>query len=190
MVDSISITGNKEIEPKSCKQTMLLIFSALSCLNQNLKWRTLKPSACHSSWTDGVIALGSWTGRVIALKTDQCYSPILQLSFIYKIAGKYIPKVWGHANPKTQSGEREREQECLCSWERGSLSPLAPLFMIFFLPLGMPYVNWTSQECCLLYLRSSLQSSDLPLTFLCSIFMSFSLSCLLATAILNFCFLF
>ena len=37
MVDSISITENKEVEPKSCKQTMLLIFSALSCLNQNLK---------------------------------------------------------------------------------------------------------------------------------------------------------
>ena len=34
---------------------------------------------------------------------------------------------------------------------------------------------------CLFYLRSSLWSSDLPLTFLCSIFAGFSLPCLLAT---------
>ena len=34
---------------------------------------------------------------------------------------------------------------------------------VFFLPLGLPYVNWASQECCLFYLRSSLQFSDLPL---------------------------
>ena len=176
MVDSISITGNKEVEPKSCKQTMLLIFSALSCLNQNLKWGTLKPSVCHSSWTDSVIALRSWTGHVIALKTDQCYSPILQLSFIYKIAGKYIPKVWGHANPRTQRGERERTRVPVCVGEREPQPFGSSFYMFFFfLPLGMPYVNWASQECCLLYLRSSLQSSDLPLTFLCSIFTSFSL---------------
>ena len=43
-------------------------------------------------------------------------------------------------------------------------------FYVFFLPLGLPYVNWASQECCLFYLRSSLRSSDLPLNFLYSIF--------------------
>ena len=43
--------------------------------------------------------------------------------------------------------------------------PLAPLFICFFLPLGLPYVNWASQECCLFYVRSSLQSSDLPLFY-------------------------
>ena len=37
----------------------------------------------------------------------------------------------------------------------------------------------------LFYLKSSLRSSDLPLTFLCSIVMDFSLPCLLATAILD-----
>ena len=42
-----------------------------------------------------------------------------------------------------------------------------------------------SQECCLFYLRSSLWSSDLPLTFLCSIFTGFSLPCLVAAAILD-----
>ena len=61
---------------------------------------------------------------------------------------------------------------------------------VFFLPLGLPYVNWASQECCLFCPRSSVQSPDLPLTFLCSIFTGFSLPCLLATTILDSCFLF
>ena len=74
--------------------------------------------------------------------------------------------------------------------ERERPGPLAPLFRCFFLPLGLPYVNWAGQECCLFYLRSSLWSSDFPLTFLCSIFAGFSLPCLLATAILDSCFLF
>ena len=53
-------------------------------------------------------------------------------------------------------GERERKTVCA----------LPSLFMFFCSPLGLPYVNWASQECCLFYLRSSLRSSDLPLTFL------------------------
>ena len=77
---------------------------------------------------------------------------------------------------------RERETER----ERQTPGPLAPLFICFFLPLGLPYVNWASQECCLFYLRASLQSW----TFLCSVFAGFSLPCLLATAILDSCFLF
>ena len=64
--------------------------------------------------------------------------------------------------------------------------PLAPLFICIFLPLGLPYVNWASQECCLFYLRSSLRSS----WDLCSVFSGFSLPCLLAMAILDSLFLF
>ena len=64
-----------------------------------------------------------------------------------------------------RAGERERE----LAW--------APLFICF--SLGLSYVNWASQECCLFYLRSS------PRTFFCSIFAGFSLLCLLATAILD-----
>ena len=63
-------------------------------------------------------------------------------------------------------------------------------FYIFSSTLDLPYVNWGSQECCLFYQMSSLWSSDLPLTFLCSIFKGFSRPCLLATAILDSCFLF
>ena len=43
-------------------------------------------------------------------------------------------------NQKTRREERERDPP--------TSSPLAPLFMFFLLPLGLPYVNWASQECC------------------------------------------
>ena len=93
----------------------------------------------------------------------------------------------------TQRYKEKRVGERTSTWgrEREREHALAPLFICFFFhPLGLPYVNWTSQKCCLFYLRSSLRSSDLPLTFLCSIFAGFSLPCLLATTILDSCFLF
>ena len=120
----------------------------------------------YSSWVSNRPCFSS--------QTDQCYSSVLQLSFIQKIAGNYILEVSGNADPKTRREER-------AVWL---------LFLCFFSPLGLPYVNWASQECCLFYLRSSLRSSDLPLTFLCSIFAGSSLPCLLATTILDSCFLF
>ena len=91
----------------------------------------------------------------------------------------------------TQRCEEKTVEECTSPRAREKACALAPLFICFFsLPLGLPYVNWASQECCLFYLRSALSSLDLPVTFLCSIFAGFSLSCLLATAILDSCFLF
>ena len=66
---------------------------------------------------------------------------------------------------KRHKEERERDRE-RTGQERDPTPPLAfwLLFLdVFFLPLGLPNVNWASQECCLFYLRSSLQSSDLPL---------------------------
>ena len=53
---------------------------------------------------------------------------------------------------------------------------LAPLFMFFLLPLSLPCVNWASQEGCLLYLRFSLPSSDLPLFYFHELFPSLSFS--------------
>ena len=44
--------------------------------------------------------------------------------------------------------------------------------MFFLLPLGLPSVNWASQECCLFYLKCSLWSSDLPLFYVCRPFPS------------------
>ena len=80
--------------------------------------------------------------------------------------------------------EREREKE-RTHRGRGGECALATPFVCVFLPLGLPYANWASQECCLLYLKPSLRSSDLPSTFLCSIFVGFSLPFLLATTILD-----
>ena len=61
--------------------------------------------------------------------------------------------------------------------ERGTLSPwLLFLYVFFFLPLGLPYVNWASQECCLFYPRSSLWSSDLPLFYFPGLSLSLSFS--------------
>ena len=93
--------------------------------------------------------------------------PLLQLrvtaQFYLESKGKYILEAWGHANPKD-------------SKRRQAPGPiLAPLFICFFLlPLGLPYVNWASQECCLFYLRSALQSSFFPLFYFFKLFPSLS----------------
>ena len=60
---------------------------------------------------------------------------------------------------------KRRESGNMPAQERETPSPMAPLFICFLLSPGLPYVNWDSQECCLFYLRSSLQSSDLPLFY-------------------------
>ena len=79
---------------------------------------------------------------------------------------------------------RERDREHTHVGERDP-RPFGSFYK-FFLPLGLPFVNWASQECCLFYLRGSLWSSDLPLFY----FLGFSLPCLFAMAILDSCFLF
>ena len=61
-----------------------------------------------------------------------------------------------------RSGERE-------SW-------LWLLYLYVSLSLGLSCVNWASQECCLFYLRSSLQSSDLLLFHFHGLFPSLSCS--------------
>ena len=89
------------------------------------------------------------------------------LQFYLENKGKYILDLWGHANPK-DAKRRETEREPPALWL---------LFWCFFLlPLGLSYVNWASQECCLFYLRSSLWSSDLPLFYFCKLFPSLSFS--------------
>ena len=67
---------------------------------------------------------------------------------------------------------QEREQERESERER----VLWLLFLCFFLPLDLPCVNWASQECCLFYLGSSLQSSDPPLFYFHRLFPSLSFS--------------
>ena len=61
--------------------------------------------------------------------------------------------------------------------KRGLLAQFWLLFLCFFLLLlGLLYVSWASQECCLFYLRSSLHSSELPLFYLHGLFLYLSFS--------------
>ena len=62
--------------------------------------------------------------------------------------------------------ERERERE----------SRLWLFYLYVYLSLGLSYVNWASQECCLFYLKSSLRSWDLLLFHFCGLFPSLSCS--------------
>ena len=74
---------------------------------------------------------------------------------------KYIVQVWGHADPKDM---KRRERKCP--------SPLAPLFICFYLLLlGLPYVNGLARSA----VCSTWGAHSGPWTFLCSIFTGFSL---------------
>jgi len=80
--------------------------------------------------------------------------------------------MWERESARARQSVRERQ------WERAreSPGPLAPLFICFFLPLGLPYVYWASQEYCFFYLRASLWSLDLPLFYFHGLFPSLSFS--------------
>ena len=67
---------------------------------------------------------------------------------------------------QTKRREEKRESE--------TSGPLAPLLICFSLPLGLVYVNWTGQECCLFYPMSLLWSSDLPFFYFHGLFPSLS----------------
>ena len=95
----------------------------------------------------------------------------------------------------TKRREKEKKNKHTLAWgrERERLPALWLLFLCFFLPLGLPYVNWARQECCLFYLRSSLRSLDVPLFCFRGLFPSLSFShhhSGLLFPILDSCFLF
>ena len=75
---------------------------------------------------------------------------------------------------RTRREEREIERMSVHGRERPPALWL--LFLYIFHPLGLPYVNWARQECCLFYLRSSLWSLDLPLFYFHRLFPSLSFS--------------
>ena len=93
------------------------------------------------------------------LKWQTCVTARLQLSFIWQAKDSTSSRREGGL---TQKGER--------------LNLGSSFYMFCLLPLSLPYVNWASQECCLFYLRSSLQSSDLPLFYFRGLFPSLSFS--------------
>ena len=165
--------STKKSRKESCICVILLsgecvISSVLSHHNKNLKQWTSVTVLRQASIT----ALGQTSVTALRRTSITALGWTSVTAQLYlKNKGKYILKAWGHANPKDmkrRGRERERAKE--------TPSPLAPLFMFFLLPLGLPYVNWASQECCFFYLRSSLQSPDLPLFFFCRLFPSLSFS--------------
>ena len=131
------------------------------------------PSACHSSHvsTDHVAAIRQISVTALFYLGD---SRKIDLRVVRAHRSKDMKR---RAPQRAGAGERERDRERV--WA------LWPLFWYVFPPPLVPsYANW-AQPGALFYLKSSLRSSDLPLTFLCSIFMGFSLPRLLATAILD-----
>ena len=87
---------------------------------------------------------------------DQCYSSVLQPSFIQKINENASLRHKGIRTKRREEKERERERES------ASPGPLVPLFMIFFSPpgptlckLGQPGVLFVVPEVFTLVLRPS-----------------------------------
>ena len=101
-------------------------------------------------------------------KSEAIDRVVLQLSFIRKSKGQYTldsTPSRSEARP-TQKTREERPQSFQASSFYTFVSSL----------LSLPYVNWASQEGCLFYLRSSLQSWDLPLFYFHELFPSLSFS--------------
>lgn len=123
------------------------------------------PWACHSYRVLDRPCYSSQTlnGPCYSSQTNQCYSSVLQLYFIQKIAGKSIHEARGHAHPKTRREESWGEHQ-----RTGERPPrtFGSSPHVSFPPPGPALCKRGSQQCCLLRLRSSLRSSDLPLLFL------------------------
>ena len=101
------------------------------------------------------------TDQCYSPQMDQCYSSMLQLSFIQKVKENTSSRHEGLPTQKMRREERPPAQFWL-------------LFLyVFSSPQGLPSENWASQKCCWFYLRSSLQSSDLPLFYFHGLFPSF-----------------
>ena len=160
------------MKERNCRASVFS--SVLSRLNKNLKRRTLKPLAHHSSWTGPVTALRYRTDRAIALRQISV-TALFYLGNSRKIHPPDVRACWAKDEKRRLWG-RKRESERTRLGERERPGPLAPLFNMVFPPPGLPYVNWGSQECCLFYLRSSLRSSELPLFYFLRCFPSLSFS--------------
>ena len=127
-------------------------------------------------------SLGSWTNCVTALRQ------ISATALFYLEASRRIhPRSVRACQPKDAKREwrsvpacrRERE---LTHWVGGVAGGEKEkalwllLLYVFSSPWACPMQIGPSQECCLFYLRSSLQSSDLPLFYFCGLFPSLSFS--------------
>ena len=83
---------------------------------------------------------------------------------------------WGVRSGRPKDAKRRERERTSAGWGETLQLFGSSFYMFFFLSLGLPYVNWASQECCLFYLRSSLWSSDPPLFCFRGLFPSLSFS--------------
>ena len=138
--------------------------------NKDLEWRTLK-SPQHvtalESWTDHIIALRFRMDRVIALRQ-------ISVTALFYLEDSRKIHLRGVRACRSKDVREEHPSARSGGW--GGWRALWLLFLYVFLSLGLSYVNWASQECCLFYLRSSLRSSDLPLFYFRRLFLSLSFS--------------
>ena len=137
-----------------------------------------------------VTVLRSWTNHVIALRQISV-TALFYLEDGRRIQSSKKRREWRSTPACVGQGlgggvrglDREMERKSVHTQEKEWESTWCLLLYVFF-PLGLPYTNW-AQPGVLFYLKSSLRSSDLSLTFLCSIFVGFSLPCILVPAILD-----
>ena len=134
-----------------------MFLGSLSCHNKDLEWWTLRPPRCFT-------ALRSWIDRVIALRQ-------ISVTALFYLEDSRKIHLWGMRARRSKETRRRAPQHV---GERESWLWL--LYLYVFLSLGLSYVNWASQECCLFYLRSSLWSSDLLLFYVRRLFPSLSFS--------------
>ena len=143
-----------------------------SCLVTTVIW-----SNGHlSPWR--ITALGSWTNRVIALRQISV-TALFYLEDSRKIHPQRREESGG-AHRCAWGGGRGELRESVCMWERESERVLGSSFYMFSSPWACPMQIGLSQECC-----STWSPHSGLRTFLWSIFMGFSLPCLLATTILD-----
>ena len=146
-----------------------MFLGSLSHHNKDLEWRTLKPPqhvTAFGSWTDRVIALRSQTDHVIALKQ-------ISVTALFYLEDSRKIHLRGVRARRSKDAKR-RAPQSMGGRERES--DLWFLFLYVYLSLGLSYVNWVSQECCLFYLRSSLWSLDLLLFYFRGLFPFLSFS--------------
>ena len=132
-----------------------MFLGSLSRHNKDLEWRALKPP-------QRVTALRSWIDRVIPLRSRMDH--VIALRQISVTALFYLED----SRRESGGGGRERDRKSTRMGERKSVRKRfgSSFYMFFSSTWACPMQIGLSQECCLFYLKSSLWSSDLPLTFL------------------------
>ena len=114
-------------------------------------------------------ALGQTVVQLSALGQISVTAP-----FYLENKRKIHPRGVRACRPKRREEESAREHTR--AGERDARPFGSSFYIYFFLRLGLPCVNWASQECCLFYPRFSLRSLDLPLFYFHGLFPSLSFS--------------